>query len=64
MLEVWNGGDVAAVGNLYTDPVRLAGVDRPRSEVVRALERSRAAFPDRCYAVEDRLDGHDRVALP
>jgi len=63
MLELWNGGDLAAVDEVYADPVRLAGVACPRSEVTRVLERSRGAFPDQRYAVEDRLDGYDRVAL-
>src|SRR5262249_11719437 len=40
-----------------------AGVERPRSDVIRVLERSRSAFPDQRYTVEDRLDGPDRVAL-
>jgi len=48
---------------VYTDPVRLAGVEHPRSEVVPVLERSRCAFSDQHYTVQDRVDGNDRVAL-
>jgi predicted ester cyclase len=63
MLELWNGGDVAAVADVYSDPVRLGGVERPRSDVVEVLARSRAAFPDQRYVVEDRIDADDRVVL-
>jgi predicted ester cyclase len=63
MLELWNGGDLAAVEGVYTDPIRLGGIERPRSEVARVLTSSRAAFPDQRYQVEDRIDGRDRVVL-
>jgi predicted ester cyclase len=63
MLELWNGGDVTGIDGVYTDPVRLGGIERPRSEVARVLATSRRAFPDQRYAVEDRVDGDGRVAL-
>jgi predicted ester cyclase len=63
MLELWNGGDIRAVDDIYTDPVRLGGVPRPRREVTRVLERSRTSFPDQHYQVEDRINGPSRVFL-